>query len=69
MKPLDNPRIQVQDTKGTSLAIQFDHFDVSGEDWISTFKLILAFLTFGPKTIDELFNVELEENGGNESSG
>ncbi len=52
----DCPRIQVQDTKGTSFAIQFDHLDVSGEDWIATFKLILAFLTFGPRTIDELFN-------------
>lgn len=56
----DCPRIQVQDTKGTSFAIQFDHFDVSGDDWIDTFKVILMFLGFGQKTIDELFNVEEE---------
>ncbi len=54
------PRIQVQDTRGNSLAVQFDYFDVSGEEWIETFKIILKFLTFGDITIQELFN-ELEE--------
>jgi len=68
MKTPENPRIQVQDIEGTSFAIQFDHFDVTGEDWIRTFKLILKFLTFGDKTIKELFSEELEENGGNEDS-
>ena len=61
LKTLDCPKIKVQDTKGTSLAIQFDHLDVSGEDWIAAFKLIMAFLAFGPKTIGELFNDEQEE--------
>jgi len=60
MKTPENPRIQVQDADGTSFAIQFDHFDVTGEDWIRTFKLILKFLTFGDKTIEELFREEEE---------
>ena len=59
LKP-DCPRIQVQDTNGTSFAIQFDHLDVGGDEWIDVFKLILMFLGFGPKTIEELFNEEEE---------
>ena len=61
MKTLDCPRIQVQDTKGTNFAIQFDHFDVSKEDWIDTFKLILSFIGFDWVTIGKLFNEEDEE--------
>jgi len=54
------PRIQVRDTKGTSFAIQFDHFDVSVEDWIETFKLILSFISFDWVTIGKLFAEEEE---------
>lgn len=52
------PRIQVQDTKGTSFAVQFDHFDVSGDEWMKVFRLILMFLTFHPDTITELLDKE-----------
>jgi len=57
---LENPRIQVQDTKGTSFAIQFDHWDVGGEEWVEVFKLILTFLGFAPQTINDVFSVEEE---------
>ena len=41
--------------------------DTSGErdiyEWINTFKLILYFLTFPYKTVEEAFGEEEDENG------
>jgi len=48
-------RIQVRDTRGTSLAVQFDHIDVGADEWVEVFKLILKFLTFNDETIREQF--------------
>ncbi len=61
MKTPDCPRIQVQDTEGTTLGIQFDHLDVGPDTWIETFKLILSFIGFDWVTIGNLFNEEEEE--------
>jgi hypothetical protein len=55
------PKIQVDNTAGATLGIHFDHFDVSGDEWIETFKLIMVFLGYGSQTIRELFNDEQEE--------
>lgn len=55
------PKIKITNTCGTTMTIEFDHFDVGGDEWVETFKLILTFLGFGQQTIDELFNVEEEE--------
>lgn len=52
------PIIRVTDTADTDLVIEFKHFDVTGEDWIEMFKVVMLFLGFGPATIDELFNIE-----------
>lgn len=60
MREPNCPKIQVENTTGATLSIQFDHFDVSGEDWIETFKTIMIFLGFAQKTIGGLFNTEEE---------
>jgi len=55
MREKEKLRIQIMDTRGTSLAVQFDHIDVGVDEWIGVFKLILKFLTFDDETIKEQF--------------
>ena len=53
-----NPKIKVTDTRGAILCIAFDHWDIAGDEWIDTFKVILDFIGFSEYTISELFNEE-----------
>ena len=59
MKEPINPKITVSNIYGAELSITVS-WEAEISEWIETFKCILAWLKFDPKTIDELLGQKEE---------